>query len=566
MRLALIQWAPGIGRLEHNAERMGELAKKAAQHGADAVVFPELSLVGYPPMDLLKEPGLQEACRKALETLSSSAEIPFLVGAPSKVGSALYNAVFWCYRGAYREVARKVLLPNYDVFDESRYFTPGVACSTLEIGGQKVVLTVCEDLWAQDADLPYPSDPVAEALAVETKEHRILLNMAASPYSIQGVVKRQKVLSSVAKRYGLPLLYVNQVGARADLIFDGGSALFNGAGETVVRCPSFVESMLLVDVHEGSASSAGLIPLTPNPWVVSQASTVLESKNLASNHASVLGHRFDPLEITQALCTGLRDYRDMTGGQGVVVGLSGGLDSAMVTCLAVMALGAEKVTALLMPSEYSSDRSVRDSLELCKQHGVAHRIIPIGPAFGSIKDTLHTQWGEAIRPLTEENIQPRLRALYLMAHSNQFGDMWLNSSNKSEAAVGYSTLYGDMGGGLSVVGDLYKTQLYALANYWNQTGNWIPASILQAPPSAELRPDQLDTDSLPPYPVLDALLMDLIEGGMDQAGLCEAGHDPTTVARVWGMVRRSEFKRFQMPPVLRISSRSFGRGWRQSLV
>jgi NAD+ synthase (glutamine-hydrolysing) len=231
-----------------------------------------------------------------------------------------------------------------------------------------------------------------------------------------------------------------------------------------------------------------------------------------------------------------------------------------------MALGAENVTALLMPSEYSSDRSVRDSLELCKMHGVAHRILPIGSAFGSIKETLLNQWGEAIRPLTEENIQPRLRALYLMAHSNQFGDMWLNSSNKSEAAVGYSTLYGDMGGGLSVVGDLYKTQLYALANYWNEQGSWIPASIVQALPSAELRPDQLDTDSLPPYPVLDALLMDLIEGGLDRAGLYQAGHDPDIVSRVWGLVRRSEFKRFQMPPVLRVSSRSFGRGWRQSLV
>ncbi len=566
MRLALIQWAPGIGRLEHNAERMGELAKKAALQGADAVVFPELSLVGYPPMDLLREPGLQEACTKALGTMAASATIPLLVGAPSKVGSALYNAVFWCNLGEVREVGRKVLLPNYDVFDESRYFTPGEACSTIEIAGQSVVLSICEDLWAQDADYNYPRDPVAEALALDHGKPRVLLNLAASPYSIQGVVKRQKVLSSVAARYGLPLLYVNQVGARADLIFDGGSSLISGVGETVVRCPSFLESMLLVEVVEGVALKADVIPLHANTWVASRAPSVLENKPPEKSHPLVLGHRFDPVEVTQALCTGLRDYRDMTGGQGVVVGLSGGLDSAMVTCLAVMALGAENVTALLMPSEYSSDRSVRDSLELCKMHGVAHRILPIGSAFGSIKETLLNQWGEAIRPLTEENIQPRLRALYLMAHSNQFGDMWLNSSNKSEAAVGYSTLYGDMGGGLSVVGDLYKTQLYALANYWNEQGSWIPASIVQALPSAELRPDQLDTDSLPPYPLLDALLMDLIEGGLDRAGLYQAGHDPDIVSRVWGLVRRSEFKRFQMPPVLRVSSRSFGRGWRQSLV
>ncbi|MEY5051902.1 MAG: hypothetical protein RIS78_455, partial [Bacteroidota bacterium] len=210
MRLALIQWAPGIGRLEHNAERMGDLAKKAALQGADAVVFPELSLVGYPPMDLLKEPGLQDACTKALGTLAASATIPLLVGAPSKVGSALYNAVFWCYRGEVREVGRKVLLPNYDVFDESRYFIPGEGCSTIEIAGQTVVLSICEDLWAQDADYNYPSDPVAEALALDHGKPRILLNLAASPYSIQGVVKRQKVLASVASRYGLPLLYVNQ--------------------------------------------------------------------------------------------------------------------------------------------------------------------------------------------------------------------------------------------------------------------------------------------------------------------------------------------------------------------
>lgn len=566
MRLALIQWAPGIGRLEDNADRMRDLAKKAALHGADAVVFPELSLVGYPPMDLLKEPGLQNACAKALGTLAATAEIPLLVGAPSKVGSALYNAVFWCYRGEVQEVGRKVLLPNYDVFDESRYFTPGESCSTIEIDGQSLVLSICEDLWAQDADYTYSRDPVAEAVALNPGKARILLNLAASPYSIQGVVKRQKVLTSVAVRYGWPLLYVNQVGARADLIFDGGSSLISGGGETLVRCPSFLESMLLVDLVDGVVIKGDVVPLHSSAWPVSQAPSVFEIKTPAKGHPQVLGHRFDPYEVTQALCVGLRDYMDMTGGRGVVVGLSGGLDSAMVTCLAVMALGAEKVTALLMPSEYSSDRSVRDSLELCKWHGITHRILPIGSAFDAIKETLQTQWGEAIRPLTDENIQPRLRALYLMAHSNQFGDMWLNSSNKSEAAVGYSTLYGDMGGGLSVVGDLYKTQLYALANVWNEQGNWIPPSIVQAPPSAELRPDQLDTDSLPPYPVLDALLMDLIEGGLDQSGLHQAGHDPDLVSRVWGMVRRSEFKRFQMPPVLRVSSRSFGRGWRQSLV
>lgn len=244
----------------------------------------------------------------------------------------------------------------------------------------------------------------------------------------------------------------------------------------------------------------------------------------------------------------------------------GGVDSAVVLCLAVMALGSENVTALLMPSGYSSERSVEDSVALCRLHEVAYQILPIEEGFRAVMGTLHAQWETPPTGLTEENIQPRLRALLLMAYSNQYGAMWLNSSNKSEAAVGYSTLYGDMGGGLSVIGDLYKTQVYALANSWNSDRVWIPSSILEAAPSAELRPGQLDSDSLPPYPMLDAILMDRIEGGLDEEGLMLKGHDPDLVRRVMEMMKRSEFKRHQMPPVLRVSSRSFGRGWRRSLV
>jgi len=566
MRLALVQWAPAIGQLDFNVRRMREMAEQAVLGGAQGVVFPELSLVGYPPMDLLKEPGLYESCRQALAQLAQTADVPILVGAPSQEGTALYNAVFCCHQGSYREVARKVLLPNYDVFDESRYFTPGDRCSTMEIAGQTLVLTVCEDLWAQDADYPYPRDPVAELCSENSASPYVLLNMAASPYSIQGVIKRREVLSSVAKRHHLPVLYVNQVGAKADLIFDGGTSILNTSGQTLDQCPSFEESILLVEIEGKTVLSAGCLPVNTSlhGWVKSLA--LMQATGDGREHEPVLGQRFDPAEVTKALVRGIGDYMAMTGGQKVVVGLSGGLDSAMVTCLAAMALGPENVTALLMPSGYSSERSVRDSIALCQMHGIAYHVIPIDPAFGAIKESLRAQWTEPLGQLTDENIQPRLRALLLMAHSNQYGDLWLNSSNKSEAAVGYSTLYGDMGGGLSVIGDLYKTQLYALARYWNACGPWIPLSILEAPPSAELRPDQLDSDSLPAYPILDALLMDLIEGGMDHAGLCAAGHDPALVARVWGLVKRSEFKRYQMPPVLRVSSRSFGRGWRQSLV
>ena len=280
----------------------------------------------------------------------------------------------------------------------------------------------------------------------------------------------------------------------------------------------------------------------------------------------ILGDHFNATEITKALCLGIRDYLDMTGGKSVVIGLSGGVDSAVVLCLAVMALGSENVTALLMPSEYSSERSVEDSVALCRLHDVAYQILPIEDSFRAVMGTLSTKWESQPSGLTEENIQPRLRALFLMAYSNQYGSMWLNSSNKSEAAVGYSTLYGDMGGGLSVIGDLYKTQVYALANSWNSHKEWIPLSILKAAPSAELRPGQLDSDSLPPYPLLDAILMDRIEGGHDEDGLIQKGHDLDLVRRVMGMLKRSEFKRHQMPPVLRVSSRSFGRGWRRSLV
>jgi NAD+ synthase (glutamine-hydrolysing) len=562
MLIGLVQFAPRIGEPGANAGSMVDVAAMAAAKGVSMVVFPELSLVGYPPMDLLRDGMLLQKCHIALDTMANRLSIPALVGAPCWEDGTVYNAVYWICDKQWSVAGRKVLLPNYDVFDESRYFQAAKECSILRYRGTKFLLSICEDLWAHDADFKYPVDPVQMALDTADQDVEWILNMAASPYSIQGVSRRAHVLKSTAERWGLPVVYVNQVGARADLIFDGGTTVILPGLDVQALCPNFVESFALWDTNLKERIET--LDLNGQALDLSISRKVFGPGQ--GSGIQVLGHRFDAAEITEALCLGIRDYLAMTGGKNVVVGLSGGVDSAVVLCLAVMAIGAEHVTALLMPSVYSSGRSVEDSLTLCRWHGVSYQILSIQDSFVAVTRTLNAQWEEQADSLTQENIQPRLRALFLMAYSNQFGAMWLNSSNKSESAVGYSTLYGDMGGGLSVIGDLYKTQVYALANYWNALKAWVPESILEAAPSAELRPGQLDSESLPPYPLLDALLMDHIEGGRDEESLIHCGHDPDLVRLVLGMLKRSEFKRYQMPPVLRVSSRSFGRGWRRSLV
>ncbi len=562
MRLGLVQFAPEIGEVLVNAASMLEAASAAAKRGATLVVFPELSLVGYPPMDLLRDEMLQEICRNALDFLANRLTINALIGAPSWEDGRVYNAVYWISDQRWSVVGRKVLLPNYDVFDESRYFQAGDQCSILEHSGKKILLSICEDLWAQGADFKYPIDPIQKAIEAADPGIHFILNMAASPYSIQGIPRRAYVLQSTATRWGIPVVYVNQVGARADLIFDGGTSVTFPGKDVQEICPIFEQACALWDTDLNQC-------LETFRWGGHGKDSILNPDSLdllQTPEEIILGDHFNSAEITKALCLGIRDYLAMTAGKNVVIGLSGGVDSAVVLCLAVMALGPENVTALLMPSGYSSERSVKDSVSLCRLHGVAYQILSIEDSFNAVRGTLNAQWKSKPTGLTEENIQPRLRALFLMAYSNQNGAMWLNSSNKSEAAMGYSTLYGDMGGGLSVIGDLYKTQVYTLANAWNSVKEWIPESILQAAPSAELRPGQLDSDTLPPYPLLDAILMDRIEGGQDEEGLIQKGHDPDLVRRVLGMLKHSEFKRHQMPPVLRVSSRSFGRGWRRSLV
>lgn len=569
MRLGLVQFAPEIGKVARNAAKMKAAIACAFSQGASLVVFPELSLVGYPPMDLLKDHDLRQNCTSVMADLALVCDGPVLVGAPAWEEDGIYNAVYLLHKKEVKVAGKKVLLPNYDVFDESRYFKAGNGCSFFNVDGFGIGLTVCEDIWSRHADFKYGMDPLDALLkSPDGAAIKLIINMAASPYSIQGKSKRKLVLQDVANRHRRPLAYINQVGARADLIFDGGTSYWDAHGNEMATCPPFEESVLLVETGQEERFEA--IPYGDKVRqefpLDGKFQDLPSDLLLQDSRHRVLGLKWNPYEVTQALCLGIRDYLRMTGGERVVVGLSGGVDSAVVTCLAVMALGADRVTALLMPSGYSSERSVTDSLALCALHGVSSQILPIEASFVAVKNTLAGAWEEPIASLTEENIQPRLRALLLMAYSNQYGDMWLNSSNKSEAAVGYSTLYGDMGGGLSVIGDLYKTQVYALAAAWNLHRLWIPHGILEAAPSAELKPNQLDSDSLPPYPVLDALLMDCIEGGMDQGALEAAGHQPALVQKVLGMLRKSEYKRYQMPPVLRVSSRSFGRGWRRSLV
>ncbi|MFM8514002.1 MAG: NAD+ synthase [Bacteroidota bacterium] len=563
MQVALMQLSYRVGLIHSNAQLITAAAQSAKAAGADFAAYSELSITGYPPMDLLKDRGFLYDCEQILLLIAKEVPLPVLVGSPFRDGRGLFNAYFMLYNNQVILVSRKSLLPNYDVFDESRYFLSSGQCSSFVLNSEEIGVAICEDLWFEDGQYPYPHDPLRHLMEQRRAAIRFVLNPAASPFSMQGQALRERVLKGASTRHKVPIAYVNQVGANGDMIFDGGTSVWLPHKGSLASCPVFTESFLLWDTQTDSAQA---IDYYDHRDFKFSSSLHFLDKAFQVEGAEVLGQFFKAQEVTKALCLGIRDYLAMTGGKKVVIGLSGGVDSAVVLCLAVMALGSENVTALLMPSGYSSERSVEDSVALCRLHEVAYQILSIEDGFGAVMGTLQAQWETPPMGLTEENIQPRLRALFLMAYSNQYGAMWLNSSNKSEAAVGYSTLYGDMGGGLSVIGDLYKTQVYALANSWNSNWEWIPSSILEAAPSAELRPGQLDSDSLPPYPMLDAILMDRIEGGLDEEGLMLKGHDPDLVRRVMDMMRRSEFKRHQMPPVLRVSSRSFGRGWRRSLV
>lgn len=548
MKVALVQESPVVGDLAGNVQMLAAGVSEAAKAGADLAVACELAISAYPPRDFLDRPEFIDAQRRALDDLAKKLSLPSLVGFidPQLVGGQprLFNAAAFIEGGAVREVIHKSLLPTYDVFDERRYFTPASKRRLLSISGCKVGVSICEDIWNDSEHwdfLRYEQDPLEELAALGAE---LLINLSASPFSASKRQVRQEMLQAQARKHQLPLLVVNQVGAHDDLIFDGGSMAIDRAGEVAARCLEFQSDLIVVDVDPGSG-------------VVSGPSRPVHAFDKSGETGAVL----------DALILGLRDYTRKCGFKSVVLGLSGGIDSALTAAIAAAAIGPENVHAVALPSRYSSDHSLSDAALTAKSMGIHYSVIPIKPTVAAIGESLAPAFEGLEEDVTEENIQARARGIILMALSNKFGHLVLNTGNKSEVAVGYCTLYGDMCGGLSVLSDLYKHRVYELSHEINRRAqsDVIPESTLSKPPSAELRPGQLDQDSLPPYDVLDDLLRRYVEEH-EPAESLRRSFDPEVVDRVLWMIGRAEYKRYQLAPGLKVCIKSFGPGRRMPLA
>ena len=541
MKIALAQLNYHIGNFEHNTKKIVEHIALAKAEGADLVVFAELAVCGYPPRDFLEFEEFIMLCENAAKEIASHCHgIACIIGLPVKndapAGKDLYNAAYFIENGEVKAVTRKALLPNYDVFDEYRYFEPASEFACIDFMGTRIALTICEDLWNINNNPLYISNPMDVLI---TQNPDVMINIAASPFSYQHDDVRRVVLADNAKKYELPLLYVNQVGAQTEIIFDGGSLVYDKEGNLLDEMPyfkEFLKTYTLIGKH-----IEGYTPVEHRPVP-------------------------DTAQIHDALVMGIQDYFRKSGFSKAVLGLSGGIDSAIVCALACRALGAENVMAVLMPSQYSSDHSIKDALDLVENFGCKHEIIPIKEAANAFDSMLASAFTGLSFNLTEENIQARSRGIVVMAMSNKFGYILLNTSNKSECAVGYGTLYGDMCGAIGVIGDVYKTQIYELAHYINKDGEVIPENTIVKPPSAELRPGQKDSDSLPDYDTLDAILYEFIELKKSSSAIIALGYDEELVRRIIKMVNAAEFKRYQTPPILRVSPKAFGMGRRMPIV
>jgi NAD+ synthase (glutamine-hydrolysing) len=568
MRLALAQLNALVGDLEGNGDRLLAACHQAAAAGADLVVSPELSLWGYPPRDLLLQSALIDKQTQALDRLVAAmpAGLGLLLGiaeaTPEPGWPSLYNAVALVEPTGWRVVGRKRLLPSYDVFDERRYFRPGKEAAVLQLerGGRpwRLGLTICEDLWVED-DLHGQrlagADPVAELGAAGID---LLLNLSASPFGQGKGAVRRRLATRAAARLAVPVVYVNQIGGNDELVFDGASFVVNAAGGVELQLPCAAEAVACWQV----GSQVLPLALAPEPPLQTAPPP-------------------DPREqLFRVLVLGLADYGRKCGFQKAVLGLSGGIDSALVAVLAAAAFGANQVAVLLLPSPWSSRGSIDDAQALAQRLALGTCILPIAPLMAACDQTLEPALGGAPTGLAAENLQSRLRGLLLMALANQQGRLLLATGNKSELAVGYCTLYGDMNGGLAVIGDLYKTTVFSLCEWLDSAaagpclrslglpaeGELIGAAIRSKAPSAELRPDQKDSDSLPDYAVLDPILKRLVEDLISPEQLVAEGADAALVQRIWSLLRRAEFKRRQAAPSLKVSSRSFGSGWRMPIA
>jgi len=540
MKIALCQIDPIIGNLEYNKQKILDGYKKAIEAKADLAIFPELSLVGYPPLDLVEKSEFRKAVNNAAHEIANQTNsVGLIFGAITEdfdnVGTDIHNSAILCFDGKIQFVQHKTLIPNYDVFDEMRYFDSAESVSIFEFKGEKLGISICEDIW-NDADYwyrrRYQKDPIQDLLKQNAS---VLINISASPYSYGKRAARKEMLSTLTKKYKIPLAYVCCVGAQTDLIFDGASMCYDGNGNLVKVGKSFEEDIFVFDTKE-------------NYKAIEKCEESFEQ------------------EVLNSLVFGLKEYCTKLGFKKVLVGLSGGMDSALVTYIAVQALGSENVHVILMPSKYSSEGSVNDSEVLIKNLGINSDNVSIQPVVDATLNQIKSILKTEVKSLTEENLQARIRGLYLMTYSNNNGQLLLTTGNKSEMAVGYCTLYGDMCGGLAVIADVYKTDVYRIANHINRDGEIIPKTIIDKAPSAELKPNQTDQDTLPPYELLDKILRMYLEENKEFNEINDVIDNQELVKRVLRMVDMNEFKRNQAAPALRVSSKAFGYGRRYPIV
>ncbi len=540
MKIALAQINYHIGNFESNETKILKAIKKAKSEKADLVVFAELAVSGYPPRDFLEFDDFINKCYYSISRIAKGCVgIAAIIGSPTRnpeqKGKDLFNSAFFVSEGKIKSIHHKTLLPNYDIFDEYRYFEPNSVFEVIGFKGKKLAITICEDLWNIGDDLLYRSNPMDELMKHQPD---VMINIAASPFDYNAEERRKRILFQNVKKYKLPLIYVNHVGAQTELLFDGGSIVINSSGQISKELNYFEEDFGIIDLGEIEKTKTSIKKEKPSKISL----------------------------IHDALVMGINNYFGKLGFTKAILGLSGGIDSALTLALAAKALGSENVRAILLPSQFSSDHSIKDAEDLAKNLGVPYDIIPIEEPYKSFDKTLKPLFEGTEFNIAEENIQARIRGLILMALSNKFGYILLNTSNKSESAVGYGTLYGDMNGGLSVLGDVYKMEVFEMSKYINRNKEIIPWNTITKPPSAELRPNQKDSDSLPDYEILDEILFQYIEKRKGPNELIQMGFEKSVVDRILKLVNTNEYKRYQTPPMLRVSPKAFGMGRRMPIV
>lgn len=555
MKIFLAQQNYHIGNFEANTAKITDAVRKAKQQGGDLVVFSELAVCGYPPRDFLEFNDFIEQCLATVQAIAQEADtIGVIVGAPSRnpkpEGKDLYNSAYLLYDKKIQAVTHKTLLPTYDVFDEYRYFEPGLDWNIMEFKGKRLAVTICEDIWNLDDNPLYRICPMDELVK---QAPDIMINISASPFDYAQAQERLGIVKRNVAKYKLPMVYCNTVGSQTEIVFDGGSVVMDAREDLVLELPYFSEELACVELKDDNSFAQPIQRKTND---------IPLSYPMPEKFDAHLGTAL----IHDALITGIRDYFSKMGFAKAIVASSGGIDSAVTLALACDALGRKNVHALLMPSQYSTGHSVDDAVQLSLNLDNPYDILPIRSIFDEFRQTLKPVFKDLPFNVAEENLQSRVRGALVMAVSNKFGSILLNTSNKSELATGYGTLYGDMAGGLGVLGDVYKMQVYALAEYINRDGEVIPQNIIEKAPSAELREGQKDSDSLPEYDVLDPILYQYIERRQGPKEIIAQGFDAALVARILRMVNMNEYKRNQFCPIIRVSPKAFGVGRRVPIV